>query len=269
MDYIDRLVCPVSKRKLSRMSADLLEADGGKSRYRVIDGIPILMDWDKFQRWNDMLYKPGIRQAEQDPSASSDHYVHRFVKPGWSRLLDLGCGDGKWSAPCAPAVPEVYCVNPGLVALKILRKRGFVNMFPIVALGEQLPFETDFFDGVLNIFVIEHMKDPIPMLAEIRRVLKPSGSLVVSTDNRMYYKYLRYYLEWRERGWGNWTKANPTHVNLMYPSQLRKYVRQAGFEVEQEDYDLTGHSRRERLFGQWISKKYLVPTMCFVCRPLK
>jgi hypothetical protein len=85
----------------------------------------------------------------------------------------------------------------------------------------------------------------------------------------MYDKYLRYLVEWREKGWGNWTKANPTHINVMYPSGLRKYLKEGDFEVVLEDYGLPGDSRRERLFGSWFAKTYLTETFRFVCRPLK
>lgn len=267
MEKYDNLVCPVTKQRLIKIK-DSLQTEDCKFKYPIINDIPILMEWQKFQDWNDELYKPSITQENQEPLPAHEYYV-RFVDENWKTMLDLGCGDGVMSANCANLVDEIYCVNPGIVPLKILQRRNIPNMFPVVALGESLPFPDNFFDGVFNIFVIEHLKDPIPMLKEIWRVLKPTGKLLVSTDNRMYYKYLRYFYEWRKKGWGNWTKANPTHINLMYPGKLRKYVKKAGFEVALEDYGLTGKSKKERLFGQWIVKTYFAAGMRFLCQPAK
>ena len=261
------LVCPVTKQPLHRES-DHLETPDGRFKYPVIQGIPILAESQKFTMFDDSLYKPHIGTKDHNPYPALDHHV-RFVGSDWKRMLDLGSGDGVWSAPCASLVDEIYCVNPGLLALQLLQKRHIPNMFPIVAFGESLPFPDNFFDGIFNIFVIEHLEDPIPMLREMHRVLKPSGALVITTDNRMYDKYLRYVVEWREKGWGNWVKANPTHVNVMYPGMLRKYLTRASFEVVLEDYGLTGTSRRERLFGSWIARTYLTAVFRFVCRPDK
>ena len=266
MQWDDILVCPLTKERLLR-TGDCLQTLDGKFTYPVINGIPVLAEWEKFANFNDSLYKPHIGDENGNPYPSFDYLV-QFVGE-WKCMLDLGCGDGIWSADCASVVDDIYCVNPGITALEILRKRNIRNMFPIVAFGEYLPFPDNFFDGIFNIFVIEHLKDPIPMLKEMNRVLKPSGRLVIGTDNRMYDKYLRYLVEWREKGWGNWTKANPTHVNVMYPSNLRKYLKRADFEVVLEDYGLTGNSKRERLFGSWIAKTYLTETFRFVCRPIK
>lgn len=261
------LVCPITKQILHREGNQLHTLDR-KFTYPIIEGIPILADLAKFKQFDDRLYKPGIGGKDHNPYPKHSDYV-KFVDPAWKSLLDLGSGDGIWTADCASLVDEVYCVNPGLEALQLLQRRDIKNMFPIVAFGESLPFPNDFFDGVFSIFVIEHLKDPIPMLREIHRILKPSGRLMISTDNRIYDKYLRYLVEWRHKGWGNWAPANPTHVNVMYPGTLKKYLKRAGFEVVLEDYGLTGKTRRERVLGSWISKNCLNEVFQMVSRPVQ
>ncbi len=44
--------------------------------------------------------------------------------------------------------------------------------------GEYLPFVDNAFDGVISLAVLEHVKDPFACAAEIKRVLKPGGSLI-------------------------------------------------------------------------------------------
>lgn len=50
-----------------------------------------------------------------------------------------------------------------------------------------LPYPDAFFDNVLAGDVIEHMANPLSMLCEANRVLKPGGMLIVSTPNPYYY----------------------------------------------------------------------------------
>jgi hypothetical protein len=52
----------------------------------------------------------------------------------------------------------------------------------------QLPYRTDSFDHVFVCFVLEHLPDPLKALAELRRVLKPGGTLTaIEGDHGSYY----------------------------------------------------------------------------------
>ncbi len=55
--------------------------------------------------------------------------------------------------------------------------------FPIFARGEQLPFKSQAFDVALMIEVIEHIPQDREALAEVQRVLKPGGILLLTTPN--------------------------------------------------------------------------------------
>jgi SAM-dependent methyltransferase len=50
-----------------------------------------------------------------------------------------------------------------------------------------LPFSPGCFDLVVAFEIIEHLDDPQAFLAELRRVLDPGGTLILSTPNRLYY----------------------------------------------------------------------------------
>ncbi len=148
------------------------------------------------------------------------------------------------SAGSADKVEHIYCVDPSYTALRVLQKRGLANLYPVNAFGEALPFHDAFFDGAFNVFVIEHTRNPLPMLGEIRRVLKPSGRLVIATDTKYFRKYLRPVLEWLRHGKAN--PDDPTHVNLMVPNKLRWYVHRARFEIVKEHVHF---SKWARLLG--------------------
>jgi ubiquinone/menaquinone biosynthesis C-methylase UbiE len=98
---------------------------------------------------------------------------------------------------------------------------------------QQLPVDDDTFDYVLCCEVIEHLElDPMFMLAEINRVLKPNGTLILTTPNitstHAIYKILRgiepyFYMQYRH-------KPKLYRHNYEYScSTLRQVLKFAGF----------------------------------------
>jgi 2-polyprenyl-3-methyl-5-hydroxy-6-metoxy-1,4-benzoquinol methylase len=108
-------------------------------------------------------------------------------------LLDAGCGDGRFLAAVArlPNRPArlVGCdISERILqtAAEAVAREGGTAEF-VRANLEQLPFPDDSFDRVLSVQVIEHLLDPPAGIRELVRVLKPGGTLVLSTDNSKNY----------------------------------------------------------------------------------
>ena len=59
---------------------------------------------------------------------------------------------------------------------------------------ENLPYENNFFDAIVCLDVIEHIINPFHLLAEIKRVLKPQGVLILTTPNFRKIKNILYLL---------------------------------------------------------------------------
>jgi len=103
-------------------------------------------------------------------------------------VLDIGCGTGDVAAHLRAKLPEAR-----IVGLDFQRYAGadlgpldeFIE-FDIAGLlepGARLPFADGGFDTVLLVEVIEHLVQPHCLLAEIHRVLRPGGALVVTCPN--------------------------------------------------------------------------------------
>ncbi len=95
------------------------------------------------------------------------------------RALDLGCGDGRLTAELDAGELTAADVSP--VALERARRR-----LPAARLAEldpdaPLPFEDGAFDLVLCAETIEHVRDVQLLLSEARRVLRPRGTLAITT----------------------------------------------------------------------------------------
>lgn len=92
-------------------------------------------------------------------------------------ILDAGCGTGGLMTKLA-GMGTVVGVDYNQEALKYARKRGV----RVIKAGiEKLPFKNGVFDLVTSIDVIYHrkIKNDVAVLAEMRRVLKPNGVLIL------------------------------------------------------------------------------------------
>jgi len=96
--------------------------------------------------------------------------------PGQARVLDYGCGVAPYREDLPPGARYVGADIPGNPSADVeIRADGTVP----VPDGEQ--------DLVLSSQVLEHVEDTDTYLAECRRVLRPGGSLVLTTHGIMYY----------------------------------------------------------------------------------
>jgi SAM-dependent methyltransferase len=94
---------------------------------------------------------------------------------------DLGCGTGHISQLLAPAVARVIAVDesgPMLTAARE-RLRDHTNVELRTGTVESLPIEDAALDVAILFLVAHFITDPAKVMAEIRRVLKPGGRLVI------------------------------------------------------------------------------------------
>ncbi len=104
-----------------------------------------------------------------------------------ARALDLGAGEGYFSQLVGEHLRHVAGIDPSAVlsacdAVPEQFRYPDVTCNGIGDAGE-LPYADEEFDLVLSLEVIEHVEDQFSFLREARRVLKPGGTLVVSTPN--------------------------------------------------------------------------------------
>jgi arsenite methyltransferase len=102
------------------------------------------------------------------------------LQPG-ERVLDIGSGPGFLAEEMAAEVgPEgaVHGVDPSESMLAIARRRGTAVQY---ALGDavSLPFDDETFDAAIATQVYEYVPDMPAALAEVRRVLRPGGRLLL------------------------------------------------------------------------------------------
>src|ERR1700730_3764704 len=119
------------------------------------------------------------------------HYEWAIRTYARGRLLDMGCGYVPLYETYRDLVSENICID--------WQNTPHVNPYldQIVDLTGALPFESDSFDTVLLTDVLEHIPEPMNLMCEIARILRPGGKLILGVPflywlHEIPHDYYRY-----------------------------------------------------------------------------
>jgi ubiquinone/menaquinone biosynthesis C-methylase UbiE len=114
---------------------------------------------------------------------------------GAERVLEVGCGTGRWLADLQPVTPQLYGLD---FSYGMLRQACQQEIRPYLVQGtaSRLSFPDAVFDLVYCVNAIHHFDDPRVFVSEARRLLRPGGALVVigmdphgRLDHYYHYQY--------------------------------------------------------------------------------
>lgn len=198
-------------------------------------------------------------------------------------VLDLGSGQGTFLIDAATrgASATGLETNPAYIKQSCeAAARAGVHITVVEGRGEALPFPDNSFDFVNLSEVIEHVDDPLLLLREVHRVLRPGGRAYLSAPNRFGIKdphFHLYFVNWLPRRYANrFISLFGTHknyedksagrqnlMNMHYYaySAIRNLVRSEGFTV----IDVRAN-RINRALGKVLG--FLVAIVYFVARSL-
>lgn len=146
-------------------------------------------------------------------------HVHRYKVVAKNvenlRVLDAGCGTGYGSFILSQTASNVVGVDISDETITWCQEQYGApkNLSFIQASLEKLPFANAEFDCIINLEVIEHVDEEVQnaFLKEAKRVLKPSGFLIISTPNKTMYTDKSGY-------------HNPFHIHEFYPEEFRAFL---------------------------------------------
>lgn len=124
------------------------------------------------------------------------------------KILDLGCGTGRYLAPLSEAGFDIYGCDFSEGMLRIVQKR--INGTCKIIIGEatEIPFRDSSFDFVYSFKVLPHIQNVCQALEEIHRILKPNGIAILEFYNRNSIRWVfsklakiyKYYTSWNTPG---------------------------------------------------------------------
>jgi glycosyltransferase involved in cell wall biosynthesis/ubiquinone/menaquinone biosynthesis C-methylase UbiE len=146
------------------------------------------------------------------------------------RILDLGCGDGRFADYLRSAGHDVTGVDE--VEREGVRDR--VSTFVLADIGRQIPAEVGSgYDIVVAGDVLEHVPWPLETLRQIQGVLRPGGQVLVSVPNVAHW-YPRTRMMVGAFGYDRRGILDHTHLRFFTRATIRRLVRRAGFDIVQE-----------------------------------
>jgi SAM-dependent methyltransferase len=166
-----------------------------------------------------------------DFRAGLDLIEARMGPPG--SLLDVGCATGSFLSLAKARGWECRGVEVSTFAAAQARERTGCEIFS--GKLEDAPFADGTFDAITMWDLLEHLPVPLQGLQNARRLLKPSGMLLVNTPNEN--SLLRKVARFLYRGSGGWITApvnrlyHPYHLYYFAADTLTVLFRQAGFEL--------------------------------------
>lgn len=161
-----------------------------------------------------------IRRAVQKP------IIDAYVPSSGGRVADVGAGRGMYTLETlVPRFQRVVSIElrPDHLAYLADQKRryGYSNLWIVRASAEHLPFKDEVFDTALCTEVIEHLKDDQAGIAELERILRQNGNLVLSVPVPPAPRY----------------DGAHVHEGYTYP-QLRALLHTQHMSIEAKDYCL-------------------------------
>jgi 2-polyprenyl-3-methyl-5-hydroxy-6-metoxy-1,4-benzoquinol methylase len=175
------------------------------------------------------------------------------------RVLEVGCSSGYLARPLRERGNTIVGVE-----LDPQAAREAEQWCERVIVGDVesavLPLEPASFDVVLCGDVVEHLRDPVTVLARLRPLLRPGGALVLSTPNianwAMRLSLLAGRWRYTDRGF-----LDRTHVHFFTRATLVEAVEGAGYRVRRVDFTVPVPGDRDALDAVGRAVGRLRPTL--------
>jgi SAM-dependent methyltransferase len=98
----------------------------------------------------------------------------------FNKVLDMGCGSGRWDVVAAPLVGELVAADASREALQVaMRNVTASNVSFVEATPESLPFPDEHFDLIFSLGVLHHIPDTQEAIRSLAVKLCPGGTLLL------------------------------------------------------------------------------------------
>lgn len=201
-----KLLSPDGNPLLYDDANHILLDEHAATQFDIKNGVPILLPKDAKARWMEVTMSNGVRarifyadhyerdaeafdyfEGQEEAAARHENrrlheMIIRQVPKTAKSILDLGCGSAWVAEYFCPKGVEVYSMDISVGnPTRALQKYPFENHAALVADVYALPFQNEVFDCIIAAEVMEHTPDPKLFITSLLRVLKPGGTLIITT----------------------------------------------------------------------------------------
>lgn len=157
--------------------------------------------------------------------------VGKYVTPA-SVVLDFGCGSGRVARYVAPHCAELWAVDASPRMLELARERlgDSTNLRFARCHDVKIPdVASESVDVVYSFLVLQHLEreDAFLALRELRRVLRPGGTAVLTFPNLLDDSYLEGFVRYALAG----EVANEARARIYTPQEVERVLPAAGFSL--------------------------------------
>ena len=193
--------------------------------------------WDPYGKFKPLHKYNPIRISYIKESIINSFKLKENVKPLKKvKILDIGCGGGLLSEPMSRLGADVMGIDASDKNIEIAKfhaKKDNLNIKYLCASPEQLNTSTKF-DVILNMEIVEHVKDVDFFLQSCSKLLRKNGIMFVATINKTLKSYFfaiigaEYILRWLPIGTHEWEK-------FVKPDELVKILKKYDLRLDSLD----------------------------------
>jgi len=203
---------------------------------------------------NEEIYRENYYHVyEKIAKEQENFFINRFntilKEMPVGRVLDVGCGTGSFLKVAKERGWNIHGVEVSSWAVQVLSKKLDIE----VRKGgvEKANFPEDYFDLINMSHVLEHLPNPLITLEEIKRIMKPSGYLLIEVPNENNFKIRNFLLNLFLRSTKEEKFAPRSyHLYLFTKETLAYLLKKTGFKIlllKEEGFGVPGRE-------DWIFK---------------
>ncbi|MCU6432668.1 bifunctional 2-polyprenyl-6-hydroxyphenol methylase/3-demethylubiquinol 3-O-methyltransferase UbiG [Undibacterium sp. Jales W-56] len=199
----------------------------------------INVDPAEIQKFSDLAHRWWDPSSEFRPLHEINplrlEWINARIPLAGKKVIDVGCGGGILAESMAKKGAEVTGIDLSEKALKVADLHGLESGIRVryekIAAEDMAARETEQFDVVTCMEMLEHVPNPASVIQACYRMVKPGGHVFFSTLNRNLKSYLfavigaEYLLQLLPKGTHDYAK-------FITPAELSQAIRNAGLQVE-------------------------------------